>query len=282
VFVQDGDVVQRLQDLSRDAPFTVRAKNWGYSRLFACSVRRAVARADLALLKGKAVHDRYGQSARNAKDFHDTSYGLKDVIPSSAVDAKCAALARSGRLKCLVLGRLVDIKCVDHAIRAVSLATRSGARLELDIIGDGPDESRLRALACQLGVESTVRFLGSRQYGPDLLRTVAEYHVMLFTALAEETPRALFDGLAGGCALLAYESTYTRQVIGEIGHGRCVAKGDERALASLLRNVDVDRAQPEAWIRRAAAAAFYHAAESWYRRRAEWTIEAHLRRTGGR
>ena len=63
------------------------------------------------------------------------------------------------------MGRLIELKCVDLLIRAFARASPL-AKLSLAIIGDGPQEERLRALATSLGVEADenvgtgVSFLG--------------------------------------------------------------------------------------------------------------------------
>src|SRR6187549_1576366 len=68
VFVLDGDAIQRLRDLHRNDSLYLRARNAGYNAVYARVAARAVAQADLALLKGEQLHRRYGRWARNAKD----------------------------------------------------------------------------------------------------------------------------------------------------------------------------------------------------------------------
>jgi class 3 adenylate cyclase len=56
-----------------------------------------------------------------------------------------------------------------------------------------------------------------------------------------------------------------------------VDRGDDAQLASRLEEVARDRSRLVAWMDAAARRAPDHAAEIWYRRRAEWTFEAHER-----
>jgi glycosyltransferase involved in cell wall biosynthesis len=60
--------------------------------------------------------------------------------------------------KLLFVGRLNSQKGIEMLLRALSL-TRSSATL--DVIGAGPDDSRLRELATELGVGDRVRWLGA-------------------------------------------------------------------------------------------------------------------------
>lgn len=58
----------------------------------------------------------------------------------------------------LFVGRLNTQKGIETLVRALSLTT-SGA--SLDVVGDGPDDSRLKELATELGVGERVRWIGS-------------------------------------------------------------------------------------------------------------------------
>ena len=277
VFVQDTDIVQQIHDLTRGQSLAARCRARAYCTLYERVVRRAVQAADLALLKGSALHARYGRHARNARDFYDTSYSAADIISADEFGRKAAAVATGGATRLLALGRLVARKGLDHTLRALAGARAAGAAATLDIIGDGDERPALERLAAELGLDQIVRFLGMLPYGAELIRDIGGYHALVFTPLAEDTPRSLFDALAGGCALICYDLSYTRQVLDDCGHGVAVAMGDHRGLAAQLLAVDRDRARLVAWMQAAHAAAPRHTAEAWYERRAEWTIGAAAR-----
>ncbi|MBN1491133.1 MAG: glycosyltransferase family 4 protein [Phycisphaerae bacterium] len=277
VFVQDGDAVGRLLDLAAGRGLLHRFRTRLYCTVYERRARRAVARADLSLLKGRAVNARYGRFARNARDFYDTSYPSDDVIPPTELSAKIDRIRAGKPLRCLSLGRLEDFKRVDDSVRAVDAAVRQAVPVQLDIIGNGPDTGRLRALVDDLGAGAHVRFLGARPYGPALLRELRSYHVYLFTSTADETPRSVFDAFAAGCPLLAYALPYTEQVVDETGAGRCVPRGDRAALARVLTDWCEERSALIDKMRLAAAAGADNSADAWYARRAQWTIEAHER-----
>jgi glycosyltransferase involved in cell wall biosynthesis len=277
VFVLDLDDVERIRDLNRGLGPMRKLRDEVYCAALVREVRKAVGQADLSLLKGRQLHQRYGRHARNARDFFDTSYHLGDVIAPADQARKAMELEAGAPIRALALGRLVGYKGLDHTLRAVATAAAAGADVELDLIGDGPERPALEAMASALGISSRVRFLGSRTYGPALMKEVARYHLLLFTSLAEETPRSLFDAMAGGCALLGFDVPFVRQVVEEVGHGAVVGRGDDAQLASRIEEVARDRSRLVAWMDAAARRAPDHAAEVWYRRRAEWTFEAHER-----
>lgn len=63
----------------------------------------------------------------------------------------------------LSVGNLIPIKGHDTLIRAFATVCPTQPELRLDIVGDGPEQARLTALAQQLGVGERVRFLGRKQ-----------------------------------------------------------------------------------------------------------------------
>jgi hypothetical protein len=106
-----------------------RAKDSAYCSLYVRVARTAVAQADLSLLKGRALHQRYGAYARNARDFFDTSFHASDIIDAKPLERKCADVRTGQAIRCLSLGRLVDYKGVDHTIRAILQAAGQGANI---------------------------------------------------------------------------------------------------------------------------------------------------------
>ena len=84
----------------------------------------------------------------------------------------------------LFVGRLVRRKGVHTLIEAMSLLRSRGLEAHLTVAGEGPEEDRLRTLACDLGLP--VRFLGRR--------TSAEVRELLRTAAVLCAPSTTADG----------------------------------------------------------------------------------------
>jgi glycosyltransferase involved in cell wall biosynthesis len=228
-----------------------------------------VRRAGLSLLKGRALMERYGGAAANARSFLDTSHSERDVIDEGRLEARLATLGRDRPLRLVYCGRLVERKGVDHSIRMVRGAGALGARVSLDIIGDGPQREELVGMAAG----APVRFLGARAYGPGLLEELAGYDALLFTPLAEDTPRMVFDAYAAGLPVLGYDVGYLRERAREDGACVLMAGRDVEGGSRALARVDRDRGALAGLSRAAVGAARVNSAEAWYRRRAEWTLE---------
>jgi len=102
-------------------------------------------------------------SAYTARKLSAASGGSAEVVAVPAgIDA--AALARyaapwADRKGIIYVGRLLRHKRVDDLLGALALLRRSRPEAHLTIVGSGPQEAQLRALADHLGLASAVDFL---------------------------------------------------------------------------------------------------------------------------
>jgi glycosyltransferase involved in cell wall biosynthesis len=71
-----------------------------------------------------------------------------------------AATPEQGQVDIASFGRIKDHKNIDHIIRAVALARERGKRWLADIIGDGPELLKIKALASELKVNEQINFHG--------------------------------------------------------------------------------------------------------------------------
>lgn len=103
--------------------------------------------------------------------YMDTSKAKKDmpgsrvwVAPNALYKTEDIVAARGtkhdDRRDVLYVGRFVSPKKVDLLVHGFALAAASNAELRLRLIGGGPEEPRLRALAESLGIEERVVFAG--------------------------------------------------------------------------------------------------------------------------
>lgn len=130
-----------------------------------------------------------------------------------------------------IVGRLVPIKRHDLFLEAAARLQRAGRRCVFVVVGGGPEEPRLRRLSAELGISSTVCFLGWRQ---DLERIYAGADVVALTSDNEGTPVCLIEALAAGRPVAATDVGGVRDVLrgGELG--LLVPSGDADAFAAAL------------------------------------------------
>lgn len=120
------------------------------------------------------------------------------VLPMGVDGEPASPRAPGAPTRALVLGRLVPVKGVDVAVRA--LASRPG--LTLTIAGDGPERARLEALAAAVA-PGRVRFVG-RLAPAAARRLIADHDVLLApsrvlkSGRTEGMPRVILEALAAG------------------------------------------------------------------------------------
>lgn len=278
LFVQDTDIVVQQRELAASAGTAQRVRAWTYGSVFQQLCRWSVARADLSLLKGSALMDRYGRYARNPREFHDTSFLSSDIIAADRLERRLATLAQSRPLRLVYCGRLEPRKGLDHSLQMVAQALALGAQLRLDIIGSGPERAGLEQLAESLQIAERVSFLGALPYDAALLERLGSYDAMLFTPTAEDTPRMIFDGYAAGLPIVAFDIGYVQERARQESAAVLLPRARIDASAAVLKELYQQRQRLIELSRNARTAAGYHCAENWYARRAEWTFEAIARR----
>jgi glycosyltransferase involved in cell wall biosynthesis len=144
-------------------------------------------------------------------------------------------------------GRLVWEKGHQDVMRAVALLAREGARPRLRIVGRGPEETRLRAYADELGIADRVQIEAAGY--DEMPQVFASASCMVLASLPSATaqlhpfdvPRAfweeqfgmvLAEAMAAGLDILATESGAIPEVLD--GAGALFAPGDWPALARRL------------------------------------------------
>jgi glycosyltransferase involved in cell wall biosynthesis len=139
----------------------------------------------------------------------------------------------------------------DHAtlVRAVA---RMGGDVRLVLVGLGPLEDDLRALAAREGLEERVTFAGSRG---DVAALLPALDVFALSSRYEGLPIALLEAMAAGRACVATAVGGVPEVVSDGMDGVLVAPGDPDALARALTAVVDDPARRAELGRRAAARA---------------------------
>lgn len=99
------------------------------------------------------------------------------------------------------VGSLIRRKGHDVTLRAVATARTTGADVRLLICGDGEEEDALRALAAELGITSSVYFLGLRRDVGAVLRDAAD--VYLSAARDEALPLNVLEAQWAGLPVIA-------------------------------------------------------------------------------
>lgn len=127
-------------------------------------------------------------------------------LPENAIDPKRFPRlnrapdmpSRVGPLRAAFVGRLVPLKAVDLLLDATVDLMRDG-KLELDIIGDGPEMEKLKGMAARQGVADAVRFPGWLAHD-QVQERLAQSQVLAFPSIKEFGGGAVLEAMALGLA----------------------------------------------------------------------------------
>lgn len=165
-------------------------------------------------------------------------------LPPAGEVRRQLGLAAGDRLV-VTTARLAAQKALDVMLEALALLPRN---VVLAIIGDGPLEDELRALAARLGVADRARFLG---WQDDVAGYVAAADVFCLSSKWEAVALAVQEAVVLGTPVVATDVGGMGELITDRSSGRLVPSEDPSALASALAEI---LASPEEGARYAAAA----------------------------
>jgi len=145
-----------------------------------------------------------------------------------------ATLGTAARpLRLIAVGRLHWQKGLDVLLKAIAnLQAEQRLNVELDLVGDGPEESALRALTHQLGLGQRVRFLGWRT---DPTPEIAASDLFILPSLAEGLPNSLLEAMLIGTPAIASNCDFGPAELAE--HGKwatLVPPNNPQALAHAI------------------------------------------------
>lgn len=203
----------------------------------------SLAHVHVAISRGLA---RYLEEAEgfDGESFQIVHYGIEP-------DGEPVAYAEPGR-RLLCVGRLIPIKGHIVLLRAFAEARKELPDLELDVAGQGPLAPALKALAQELGVGESVRFLG--QVSP-IQRAIERAAVVVVPSMGEGFGMVALEAMERGRPVIAAEIGGLGELVRDGETGLLVPPGDAGALRDAIVRVagdlDLARAMGEAGRRRA-------------------------------
>jgi colanic acid/amylovoran biosynthesis glycosyltransferase len=143
----------------------------------------------------------------------------------------------------LQCGRMVPKKGYPHALHAFARARKTHPRLELRIVGDGPERAAIEALIAELGIGDSVTLLGqtSRDVLLDEMRRAQLYLQPSVTAPDGDTeggaPTTLLEAQACGLPVVATRHADIPEVVRPDESALLVPEGDDAALAAAIERI---------------------------------------------
>jgi glycosyltransferase involved in cell wall biosynthesis len=168
--------------------------------------------------------------------------GGTPALIANGVDTSFYAPAASGVERevatALIVARLNDgHKRISDLLRALATLPEPW---RLDILGVGPDEGRLRALASELGIADRVAFLGFEADKARVRERLQHCTVFVLPSAHEGLPVALLEAMACGTAVVGSDIPAIADVVRQ-GGGEVAPVGAVDRLAQAIRSVAADR-----------------------------------------
>ncbi|MBN1224808.1 MAG: glycosyltransferase [Candidatus Aminicenantes bacterium] len=142
-------------------------------------------------------------------------------------------------IKLLTVGRLVEKKGHEYAIRALAKIVQKRENVEYTIAGDGPLKERLRSLVSELRMEKYIKFVGEVEKN-EILALYRQAHIFLLPSATaqngdqEGIPVVLMEALASGLPAVSSYHSGIPELIEDGKNGLLVPEKDTAALAEVL------------------------------------------------
>jgi len=174
------------------------------------------------------------------------AYGLAEsrlALVYPGIHARYAPAPRpsSGRLRALYVGGLLIRKNLSLALRGLAQARAGGWDVEFIVAGTGEQLEALRREAQDLGLGSTVRFLGAVDEATklELLQTA---DMFLFPSTLEGFGMAAAEALACGVPVIGMSTTSTAEIVRDGRSGFLLGdSGDAAGMARAIQRLAASR-----------------------------------------
>ncbi|BDZ62322.1 glycosyl transferase family 1 [Demequina sediminis] len=200
--------------------------------------RRALRHARAVTVMNEDMRERAIALGADPATTHVMPMGARLATLEATTAREVAPPSRRHPVRVLAVGRLVEKKGFDVLLAALRAAQ---SRLELVIVGDGPERATLEAAAAGL----PVKFLG--QLGrAELNAQYDQAAIAVFPSRRASTgdqdglPVAMLEAMGAGCAVIASDLPGLNEAIEEGHSGALVPPGDVAALARTIEVVAED------------------------------------------
>ncbi len=226
--------------LARFHPYVVTA--WGSDVLLAAAssplaraiARFALSRADLITSNNAYMARKIVELGASQEKVAVVTLGAERFFleePEATVNLR----ASGSEPLTLISTRSLDspLYNVDVIVRAMARVRRSLPEARLVVAGEGRLRPRLEALAAELGLGESVRFVGllDRQ---TLREALAAAHLFISVPRSDATSVALLEAMAVGCFPIVSDLPTQEELVEEGVNGLRAPVGDEAALAERI------------------------------------------------
>jgi glycosyltransferase involved in cell wall biosynthesis len=186
-------------------------------------------RTDLFLFESSYVADLFRAKI-------DTPRAMVRVVRNGVGKAEFEPVtARPDATDIVCVGELRPVKAIDVLIQALAILKASGRRMTATIVGEGPDDAKLKAQTERLGLAGEIRFVGFRP----AREAFAMGRMLVIPSRAESLPYIVLEAAAAGMPIIATEVGGVPEIFGP-NAARLIPPDDIAALVEAMRGALVD------------------------------------------
>jgi len=181
-------------------------------------------------------HFARGQSMQHSDPTH---WHKLDVVRLGVTPepTRQAAATQQGPLRLLCVGRLAPAKAQHLLLHALAKLRKQGfSRVQLTLVGDGPDAQSLRELSRELGLDGQVVFTGALNQ-TEVAEQYSQSDAFVLPSFAEGIPVVLMEAMSRGIPCLSTRTAGIPELIEHGVSGLLAAPSDVADLASRIREL---------------------------------------------
>jgi colanic acid/amylovoran biosynthesis glycosyltransferase len=160
-----------------------------------------------------------------------------DGIDVERIDAAANGCSKvPGRM--VTVGRLTEAKGMYEVLEVFASVVRRAPHARLRVLGDGPEASRLRRRARELGISAAVDFLGHVSQ-ERVMEELAQAQILLLLTKAsgERLPNVVKEGMASRCVCVTTTSHGVSELLANGVHGFIVPPGEVEEPARIVGRI---------------------------------------------
>ncbi len=245
------------------APIALAYRNAGILKGKLITTFRGIDISKYVEEQGEDVYDRLFQEGEfflaNCEFFRNRAINLgcdanKIVVHGSGLDCgkfafKTRSFPTTGKVQISTIGRLVEKKGIEYAIRAVAKLSETNQNVEYNIIGDGELKEYFEQLISQLNVGHIVKLLGWKQQ-KEIIEILDKCHIFIAPSVTatdgnQDAPvNTLKEAMAMGMPVISTLHGGIPELVEDGKSGFLVAERDANAIAQKLTYLIE---HPETW-----------------------------------
>ena len=146
------------------------------------------------------------------------------------------------QINIISIGRLVEKKGIEYAVRAVSSFSEKATRIQYTIIGDGPLRKEIEQLIRESNAENFIRIVGWKSQ-EELVKIMEKADIMIAPSVTakdgdqEGTPAVLMEAMASGVLVLSTFHGGIPEIIENEKSGFLVPERNNLAISEKLKQI---------------------------------------------